>query len=63
MTWQKDLTDWFGYDKLEKFRKSFGDEWSDENPFEKGRVAMAIDGEWRNAMIAGSWRPSSGFPL
>ncbi|MCW2879449.1 MAG: ABC-type sugar transport system periplasmic component-like protein [Sphaerisporangium sp.] len=52
MTWQKDLVDWFGYDKLEKFRKSLGDEWSADNPFMKGKVAMAVDGEWRNAMIA-----------
>ncbi|WP_308250201.1 ABC transporter substrate-binding protein [Sphaerisporangium fuscum] len=52
MTWQKDLVGWFGYDKLEKFRKSMGDEWSADNPFMKGKVAMAIDGEWRNAMIA-----------
>ncbi len=52
MTWQKELTDWFGYDKLEKFRKSFGDEWSADNPFHKGKVAMAIDGEWRVAMLA-----------
>jgi multiple sugar transport system substrate-binding protein len=52
MTWQKDLTDWFGYDKLEKFRKSFGDEWSPDNPFMRGKIAMAIDGEWRNAMLA-----------
>ncbi|GII61196.1 sugar ABC transporter substrate-binding protein [Sphaerisporangium krabiense] len=52
MTWQKDLVDWFGYDDLEKFRKTFGDEFSADNPFMKGRVAMAIDGEWRNAMIA-----------
>jgi multiple sugar transport system substrate-binding protein len=52
LTWQKDLTDWYGYDKVEKFRKSFGDEWSADNPFNKGQVAMAVDGEWRNAMIA-----------
>ncbi|MEV6985907.1 extracellular solute-binding protein [Sphaerisporangium sp. NPDC051017] len=52
MTWQKGLVDWFGYDKLEKFRKTFGDEFSADNPFMKGKVAMAIDGEWRNAMIA-----------
>ncbi|MCT9934402.1 extracellular solute-binding protein [Planotetraspora sp. A-T 1434] len=52
MTWQKELTDALGYDKLEKFRKSFGDEWSADNPFNKGKVAMAIDGEWRNAMLA-----------
>ncbi|MEZ0071002.1 ABC transporter substrate-binding protein [Planotetraspora sp. GP83] len=52
MTWQKELVDAFGYEKLEKLRKSFGDEWSADNPFNKGKVAMAIDGEWRNAMLA-----------
>jgi multiple sugar transport system substrate-binding protein len=53
MRWQKDLVDWYGYDKLDKFRKSLGQEWSADNPFHKGKVAMALDGEWRNAMIAG----------
>ncbi|MBB6348302.1 multiple sugar transport system substrate-binding protein [Nonomuraea muscovyensis] len=53
LTWQKELVDWYGYDKLEKFRKSLGDEWSAEHPFFKGKVAMILDGEWRNAMIAG----------
>ncbi|MER7499106.1 ABC transporter substrate-binding protein [Nonomuraea pusilla] len=52
LRWQKELVDWYGYDKLEKFRKSLGDEWSAEHPFFKGKVAMIIDGEWRNAMIA-----------
>ncbi|MEV5555118.1 ABC transporter substrate-binding protein [Nonomuraea wenchangensis] len=52
LTWQKELVDWFGHDKLEKFRKSLGDEWSAEHPFHKGKVAMVLDGEWRNAMIA-----------
>ncbi|MDH2430531.1 ABC transporter substrate-binding protein [Sphaerisporangium sp. TRM90804] len=52
MNWQKDLVGWFGHEKLEKFRKSLGDEWSADNPFMKGKVAMAVDGEWRNAMIA-----------
>ena len=52
LTWQKELVDWYGYDKLEKFRKSLGDEWSAEHPFFKGKVAMILDGEWRNAMIA-----------
>jgi multiple sugar transport system substrate-binding protein len=53
LRWQKELVDWYGYDKLEKFRKSLGQEWSADNPFYKGKVAMALDGEWRNAMIAG----------
>ncbi|MEW9550973.1 ABC transporter substrate-binding protein [Nonomuraea sp. NPDC050783] len=52
LTWQKELVDWFGHDKLEKFRKGLGDEWSAEHPFYKGKVAMVLDGEWRNAMIA-----------
>ncbi|WP_113702403.1 extracellular solute-binding protein [Nonomuraea lactucae] len=52
LQWQKELVDWYGYDKLEKFRKGLGDEWGAEHPFFKGKVAMILDGEWRNAMIA-----------
>ncbi|SNR99600.1 carbohydrate ABC transporter substrate-binding protein, CUT1 family [Streptosporangium subroseum] len=51
LQWQKELVDWYGYDNLDKFRKSLGQEWSAANPFYKGKVAMALDGEWRNAMI------------
>ncbi|GAA2270968.1 extracellular solute-binding protein [Nonomuraea roseoviolacea subsp. roseoviolacea] len=53
LRWQKNLVDWYGYDKLEKFRKGLGDEWGSEHPFLTGKVAMIVDGEWRNAMIAG----------
>ncbi|WP_433444400.1 ABC transporter substrate-binding protein [Nonomuraea sp. CA-141351] len=53
LTWQKELVDWYGYANLEKFRKSLGDEWSAKHPFYEGKVAMVLDGEWRNAMIAG----------
>jgi multiple sugar transport system substrate-binding protein len=49
--WQKELVDWFGYDKLEEFRASLGDEWSAENAFQQGKVAMNIDGEWRLAFL------------
>ncbi|GAA3589225.1 extracellular solute-binding protein [Nonomuraea rosea] len=52
LTWQKELVDWYGYDKLEKFRKSLGDEWGAKHPFFEGKVAMVLDGEWRTAMIA-----------
>ncbi|MBB2913711.1 multiple sugar transport system substrate-binding protein [Streptosporangium becharense] len=52
LRWQKELVDWYGYDKLNKFRKSLGQEWSADHPFYKGKVAMILDGEWRNAMIA-----------
>lgn len=51
LTWQKELVDWYGYDQLEAFRASLGDEWSAENAFHTGKVAMNIDGEWRLAFL------------
>nr|WP_035842096.1 ABC transporter substrate-binding protein [Kitasatospora azatica] len=52
LNWQKNLVNKLGgFDKLEKFRTSFGDEFSAKNPFETGQVAMAIDGEWRTASL------------
>jgi multiple sugar transport system substrate-binding protein len=51
VSWQKQLIDWYGYSKLQKFRQSLGQEFSADNPFEKGKLAMAIDGEWRTASI------------
>ncbi|KPI18026.1 hypothetical protein OV450_7954 [Actinobacteria bacterium OV450] len=51
LTAQKDLVAKLGgYERLEKFRSTFGDEWSAEHPFHKGQVAMQVDGEWRAAM-------------
>jgi len=52
LNWQKPLIDFFGYNKLTKFNATFGDEFSAENAFEKGKLAMNIDGEWRIASIA-----------
>ncbi|MFE7559840.1 ABC transporter substrate-binding protein [Kitasatospora sp. NPDC057500] len=53
MNWQKGLVDQLGgYDKLEKFRATFGEEFSAKNPFHTGQVAMAMDGEWRTASLA-----------
>jgi multiple sugar transport system substrate-binding protein len=50
--WQKQMVDKLGgYDKLEKYRTTFGDEFGAKNPFMTGQVAMAIDGEWRAGMI------------
>jgi multiple sugar transport system substrate-binding protein len=50
--WQKNLVDELGgYQRLEKYRTTFGDEFSAKNPFMTGQVAMAIDGEWRGGMI------------
>jgi multiple sugar transport system substrate-binding protein len=50
--WQKGMVDELGgFDKLEKYRSTFGDEFGAKNPFMTGQVAMAIDGEWRAGMI------------
>ncbi|MCO6004228.1 ABC transporter substrate-binding protein [Actinoallomurus purpureus] len=47
LRWQKSLLDWYGYDNVKKFVHSMGQEFEASNPFEKGKVAMAVDGEWR----------------
>ena len=51
MTWQKGLVDQLGYDKLTRFTAGLGQEFSADNAFEKGKVAMMIDGEYRSAFI------------
>ncbi|WP_055566210.1 ABC transporter substrate-binding protein [Streptomyces atriruber] len=40
-----------GFNDLEKFRMSFGDEMSSQNAFLTGKVAMHLDGEWRGLML------------
>jgi multiple sugar transport system substrate-binding protein len=51
-SWQKALVSKLGgFSRLDKYRTSFGDEWGNNNPFMVGKVAMAIDGEWRFGMI------------
>ncbi|MFD8600114.1 ABC transporter substrate-binding protein [Kitasatospora sp. NPDC059646] len=53
LTWQKQLVDRLGgFEKLEKYRTGFGDEFSSKNPFATGQVAMSMDGEWRAAALA-----------
>ena len=52
LTWQKGLVDWYGIDNLNKFTAGIGQEWSAEHPFYHGKIAMMVDGEWRNAFIA-----------
>jgi multiple sugar transport system substrate-binding protein len=51
--WQKELVDFYGADNLRKFVAGQGDEWGEASQdFQNGRIAMAIDGEWRTAFIA-----------
>jgi len=50
--WQKSLVDWYGYKNLTKFVAGAGDEWDTSNAFERGKIAMHLDGEWRTAFLA-----------
>ena len=51
LKWHKDLVDWYGYDNLQKFTAGLGDEWSADNAFHKGKLAMSVDGEYRVAFL------------
>ena len=51
-TWQKELIDYYGWDNLEKFLASLGDEWGAKHGFYLDKIGMYVDGEWRNAFIA-----------
>jgi diguanylate cyclase (GGDEF)-like protein/PAS domain S-box-containing protein len=52
LRWQKELVDWYGYEDLLRFQAEVGMEFSPENAFHTGRLAMMIDGGWRVAMLA-----------
>jgi multiple sugar transport system substrate-binding protein len=58
--WHKSLIDWYGYKKLVKFQAGLGDEFSASQAFEKGKLAMNLDGEWRVAFIADE-HPELGY--
>jgi multiple sugar transport system substrate-binding protein len=51
LRWQKELIDWYGYDNLVRWQASAGDEFSAQHAFERGKLAMNLDGEWRVAFI------------
>jgi multiple sugar transport system substrate-binding protein len=51
LQWHKDLVDWYGYDKLQEFTAGLGDEWSADNAFHRGKLAMSLDGEYRVAFL------------
>jgi len=51
LRWQKSLVDWYGYKNLVKYNAGAGDEFAASHPFETGKMAMMMDGEWRVAFI------------
>jgi multiple sugar transport system substrate-binding protein len=51
LRWQRRLVDFFGYDKLVRWQAGAGDEFAPSHPFETGKLAMMLDGEWRVAFI------------
>ena len=52
LNWQKGLIDYYGYGKLVKWQTGAGDEFSASHAFERGKLAMMMDGEWRVAFLA-----------
>lgn len=53
LEWQADLIDRLGgYDALATFQAGLGQEFSAQNDFQTGRVAMNVDGEYRTAFVA-----------
>lgn len=68
LQWDKELTDWYGYDKLERYFAPYRThEWDAGNAFEQGKVAMLLDGEWRGAFIEADNSPvdfgTAPFPV
>lgn len=51
LEWQKSLADQIGPDQLRRFNAGKGEEFSADNAFQKGKVAMMVDGEYRIAFI------------
>jgi multiple sugar transport system substrate-binding protein len=49
--WIKQLVDYYGHSSLVRFQAGAGEEFSSSNAFQTGKVAMALDGEWRTALI------------
>lgn len=52
ITWQTAFVASIGWDKLNAFTSGLGQEFSADNAFETGKVAMNMDGEYRTAFIA-----------
>jgi multiple sugar transport system substrate-binding protein len=48
---QKQLIDFYGHDKIEKFKSGLGDEYSPDHGFHRGKIAMEVDGEYRTAFL------------
>ena len=49
--WQTAYVNTIGYDKLQAFTAGLGQEFSGDNAFQTGQVAMNLDGEYRTAFI------------
>jgi multiple sugar transport system substrate-binding protein len=52
LRWQKSLIDYYGHSKLVRWQAGAGDEFSASHAFERGKLAMMMDGEWRVAFVA-----------
>lgn len=48
--WMRSLYDGLDYQAIQDFKASFGNDWTEEGAFEKGAIAMKMDGCWCVAM-------------
>jgi multiple sugar transport system substrate-binding protein len=51
LKFHQDLVNWYGFDALQTFTSGLGDEFSADNAFQQGKLAMMIDGEFRTAFL------------
>lgn len=49
--WQKELIDFYGWDRLVQFTAGLGQQYTPDNAFQQGKIAMMIDGEYRTRFI------------
>ncbi|OII38839.1 ABC transporter substrate-binding protein [Plantibacter sp. MMLR14_011] len=50
-TWQQEMTDFYGQDKLTAFTAAAGQKYSADNAFQTGQIAMMFDGEFRTGFV------------
>ncbi|TCP55055.1 carbohydrate ABC transporter substrate-binding protein (CUT1 family) [Tamaricihabitans halophyticus] len=52
LRWQKELTDYYGWERLQRFTSKLGLYSSADQGFQTGEIAMVFDGEYRTAFLA-----------
>lgn len=51
LRWQRELVEFYGWDNLVRFTAGLGQQFSADNAFNEGQIAMMMDGEYRTSFI------------